>query len=89
MPSLLPDRAKRPYNNRARRELAAARGIAKSKDADHYRPHEGNPATSDHTYEDDEVEFMMAMDTFKVRTGHQFPRWSEVLGVLKSLGYSK
>lgn len=35
----------------------------------------------------DVVEFMTAMDDYKRRHGRPFPNWSEVLQVVKSLGY--
>ncbi len=35
------------------------------------------------------VEFGLAMEEFKHRTGHKFPTWSEALEVLRSLGYRK
>jgi hypothetical protein len=39
---------------------------------------------------DDEVfEFITAIDAYKRRQGRQFPSWSEVLGILKELGYKK
>jgi hypothetical protein len=41
------------------------------------------------TYDGDELEFLRAMDAYKRRTGRQFPACSEVLGVLKGLGYRK
>lgn len=37
----------------------------------------------------DELEFMNAVDAFKRRTGKAFPLWSEVLVVVRSLGYRK
>lgn len=40
-------------------------------------------------YDDDELEFMLAVQKFKEITGIRFPKWSEVLAVLKSLGYRK
>jgi hypothetical protein len=40
-------------------------------------------------YEDDETEFIMAMDRFKREKKRPFPSWSEVLTVLKSLGWKK
>jgi hypothetical protein len=43
----------------------------------------------DRDYEPDETEFMMAMDKYKCEKRRPFPTWSEVLGVLKSLGYHK
>jgi hypothetical protein len=37
----------------------------------------------------DVVEFMTAMDDYKRRHGRPFPNWSEVLQVVKSLGYCR
>ena len=48
-----------------------------------------DPTTCERDYDDAEVEFMGAMDTYKRRSGRQFPTWSEVLEVLNSLGYRK
>lgn len=48
-----------------------------------------DPTTCERDYGDAEVEFMGAMDTYKRRSGRQFPTWSEVLEVLHSLGYRK
>ncbi len=36
-----------------------------------------------------EREFMEAMQDYKERSGRMFPTWSEVLEVLKNLGYQK
>ena len=46
-----------------------------------------DPTTCERDYSDQEVEFMNAMDDYKRRSGRQFPTWSEVLEVLRSLGY--
>jgi hypothetical protein len=35
------------------------------------------------------MEFMMAMTAYKQRSGRMFPTWSEVLEVLRNLGYEK
>lgn len=35
------------------------------------------------------MEFIQAIGRFKERTGRPFPTWSEVLGILKDLGYEK
>ena len=48
-----------------------------------------NPATSDRHYTTDEVEFMNALAEFKRASGRLFPTCSEILGVLRSLGYEK
>jgi hypothetical protein len=36
-----------------------------------------------------ELDFMRAMDQYKKASGRMFPTWSEILEVLKSLGYEK
>jgi hypothetical protein len=36
-----------------------------------------------------EREFLAAMQAYKARSGRMFPTWSEVLEVLKELGYAK
>lgn len=41
------------------------------------------------TYDDDELEFLKAMDRYKSEYQRPYPTWREVLAVLKFLGYSK
>ena len=48
-----------------------------------------DPTTSERDYTDAEIEFMMAMNEYKRRSGRIFPTWSEVLEVIKKLGYEK
>jgi len=48
-----------------------------------------DPTTCERDYNDEQVEFMKAMDDYKRRSGRQFPTWSEVLEVICSLGYRK
>lgn len=48
-----------------------------------------DPTTCEREYTDEEIEFMRAMDDYKRRAGRQFPTWSEVLEVLKALGYKR
>lgn len=48
-----------------------------------------DPTTCERDYSPDEVEFMQAMDAYKRTSGRMFPTCSEVLEVLKSLGYGK
>ena len=62
--------------------------------AAHARQHSGrrrfvDPTTSEREYSAAEMEFMMAMNEYKHRSGRMFPTWSEVLEVLRSLGYQK
>ena len=48
-----------------------------------------DPTTCEREYTKAEMEFMTAMNEYKRRSGRMFPTWSEVLEVLKSLGYEK
>ena len=48
-----------------------------------------DPTTCERDYSLDEIEFMSAMDDYKRRSGRMFPTCSEVLEVVKSLGYMK
>lgn len=48
-----------------------------------------DPATSDRIYADEEREFLAAMARYQERFHRRFPTWSEVLHVLKELGYRK
>ena len=48
-----------------------------------------DPTTCERDYGGDEIEFMTAMDDYKRRSGRMFPTWSEVLEVLRDLGYRK
>lgn len=48
-----------------------------------------DPTTCEREYTEAETEFMMAMNEYKRRSGRMFPTWSEVLEVLRDLGYEK
>ena len=48
-----------------------------------------DPTTCEREYSMAEREFMEAMQAYKLRSGRMFPTWSEVLEVLKELGYEK
>ena len=48
-----------------------------------------DPTTSEREYTIAEMEFMMAMNEYKHSSGRMFPTWSEVLEVLRGLGYEK
>jgi hypothetical protein len=48
-----------------------------------------DPTTCERDYTPDEIEFMAALDDYKRRSGRMFPTCSEVLEVLKGLGYQK
>jgi hypothetical protein len=48
-----------------------------------------DPTTCERDYSDEELQFMQAMETYKRTSGRMFPTCSEVLEVLRDLGYSK
>jgi hypothetical protein len=48
-----------------------------------------DPTTCERDYTPDEVEFMSAMDDYKRASGRMFPTCSEVLEVIRNLGYAK
>ena len=48
-----------------------------------------DPTTCEREYSADEMEFIQAMAEYKKTSGRAFPTWSEVLEVVRSLGYSK
>ena len=48
-----------------------------------------DPTTFEKQYTDDEIEFMNAVQHFKVQSGKPFPSHGDVLRVASSLGYRK
>src|SRR5438132_8022445 len=48
-----------------------------------------DPTTCERDYSVEEIEFMKAMDQYKRDNRRPFPTWSEVLEVLRALGYRK
>ncbi len=48
-----------------------------------------DPTTCERDYSDDEVEFMQAFEAYKRKNGRMFPTCSEVLEVIRDLGYVK
>ena len=46
-----------------------------------------DPTTCERDYSEQEVEFMNAMDEYKRKNGRMFPTCSEVLEVIRGLGY--
>jgi len=48
-----------------------------------------DPTTCERDYSQDECEFMQAMEAYKRKHGRMFPTCSEVLEVIRDLGYTK
>src|SRR6266481_1975469 len=80
----------RTHGDRRKRNIPVAVEQGDRKDR-----HEGerrrqvDPTTCEKDYSDEEIIFMKAMDQYKRANRRPFPTWSEVLEVLRSLGYRK
>jgi hypothetical protein len=74
------------WTNRRATEQATRAANARQKSG---RRRFVDPTTSERDYSEAELEFMLAMNEYKHRSGRMFPTWSEVLEVLRSLGYEK
>lgn len=48
-----------------------------------------DPTTCERDYSTDEVEFMNALNEYKRKSGRMFPTCSEILEVVRALGYTK
>ena len=48
-----------------------------------------DPTTCERDYGADELEFMQALDRYKRTSGRMFPTCSEILEVLRALGYQR
>ena len=48
-----------------------------------------DPTTCERDYSGEEIEFMHALDRYKRASGRMFPTCSEVLEVIRGLGYAK
>lgn len=48
-----------------------------------------DPTTCERDYSPEEIEFMEALDEYKRASGRMFPTCSEILEVVKAMGYAK
>jgi hypothetical protein len=48
-----------------------------------------DPTTCERDYTADEIEFMHALDAYKRASGRMFPTCSEILEVIRNLGYAR
>ncbi|MGB7348169.1 MAG: hypothetical protein WBD20_28350 [Pirellulaceae bacterium] len=62
-------------------------GVMKSPRRKKQRRRHIDPTTCERDYNQDEIDFMRAMDDYKHKSGRMFPTCSEVLEVLRSMGY--
>ena len=77
-------------NDRRKRQIPVAIERRSGKDRRHgERRRQIDPTTCERDYSEEEIAFMKAMDQYKRDNRRPFPTWSEVLEVLRSLGYRK
>jgi hypothetical protein len=74
---------------RATRRVATVGASAPAAVARPDRRRRIDPTTCERDYGADEVEFMQALDRYKQSSGRMFPTCSEILEVVRSLGYAK
>jgi hypothetical protein len=67
------EQAERPKTNPPRRKKQRRRQI--------------DPTTCERDYNGEEIEFMQALDAYKRSSGRMFPTCSEILEVIRDLGY--
>ena len=65
----------------------SSRGAVSRSEGDRTQP--VAPTTSARDNSGAESEFLLAMQAYKKSSGRMFPTWSEVLEVLRDLGYEK
>ena len=85
------ERADRRGGDRRKRSIPVAveRRSGKDRRQQGERRRQIDPTTCERDYSDEEIVFMKAMDQYKRDNRRPFPTWSEVLEVLRALGYRK
>lgn len=78
-------------NDRRKRNIPVAleRRSGRDRRQQGERRRQIDPTTCERDYTDDEILFMKAMDQYKRENRRPFPTWSEVLEVLRALGYRR
>lgn len=83
------DRREREERRKRSIPVAMERRSGKDRRNQGERRRQVDPTTCEKDYSDEEIIFMKAMDQYKRANRRPFPTWSEVLEVLRSLGYRK
>lgn len=64
-----------------------SQGVPLERRAKVQRRRQIDPTTCERDYSDDEIQFMHALDAYKRTSGRMFPTCSEILEVIRDLGY--
>ncbi len=83
------DRRRGPDRRKRQIPVAVERRSGTDRREKGERRRQVDPTTCEKDYSDEEIVFMKAMDQYKRSNRRPFPTWSEVLEVLRSLGYRK
>jgi len=78
--------AVRTSSTAPRRSVANASAMPRAKAT---RRRSIDPTTCERDYGREEIEFMQALDAYKRSSGRMFPTCSEILEVLRGLGYER
>ena len=82
----MPATPKKKPRTRSRKTASADRGTrTSSRSAKRRSPKEQPPDPE--LLEQERLDFLRAMDRYKRKTGKTFPTWTEVLDVLRSIGW--
>jgi hypothetical protein len=79
----------RPAEGETRTEVNSCPPIKLERRKKVNRRRQIDPTTCERDYTEDEIEFMNAIDDYKRQSGRMFPTCSEVLEVVRGLGYVK
>ncbi|WP_417732701.1 hypothetical protein [Rosistilla oblonga] len=78
---------RRRDDRRTDADQVVAEAAAKPAQRKKQRRRQIDPTTCERDYSDKEIEFMHALDEYKRNAGRMFPTCSEVLEVIRGLGY--
>ncbi len=76
-------------SDRRKASVPVAEERRKGERRNSHRRRQIDPTTCERDYSGDEIEFMRALDSYKRTSGRMFPTCSEILEVIRSLGYAK
>lgn len=81
------NRAERRKTDRRKQETPVAVERRQGERRKVPRRRQIDPTTCERDYSNDEIEFMQALDAYKRANGRMFPTCSEILEVIRGLGY--
>ena len=80
---------RRPGTDRRQQTIPVVEERRKGERRKVQRRRQIDPTTCERDYTDDEIEFMQALDAYKRANGRMFPTCSEILEVIRDLGYAR